>query len=130
MTDNELSLPRLKAIGERLRWVRIQGKASQAELCRLMNVTQSTWSKWEAGIRMPDPVVMMQFAARAKVSLDLIYRGMPVGIHQSLRQLLEIEAPHLLATSPTDTDRDRDTALASYRKAIGRENRGQPAGVS
>lgn len=108
----------MRGIGQRLRAIRERTSMSQSEISDLLNITCSTWSRWESGERMPDPAIMIQFAARAKVSLDLIYRGLATGTHPALRELLEIEVPHLLATSPTDTDRHRDMALAAYRTAI------------
>lgn len=108
----------LAQVGARLRAIRKFSGQPQTALCRILGVDQSTWSKWEQGLRLPDIFMMIRFAARTKVTLDLIYRGNPDGIHPHLRGLLERDYPDLLVSRPIDMGPDTDTALASYRAAI------------
>lgn len=112
----------LKAIGMRLRTIRKSTNLPQTVVCQALGVDQSTWSKWEQGQRLPDLFTMIRFASRAKVSLDLIYRGVPTGVHHGLLQWLQIQIPDLLVPDPTGTDQDKDKALASYRTAINLPN--------
>lgn len=105
--------------GQRIRAIRSLGGITQEGMSALLGVDQTTWSKWELGDRMPDVAVMIRFAARSKTSLDLIYRGVPIGTHPALLQLLRLEIPHLLVAETSDTEPDKDTALTSYKFAIG-----------
>lgn len=104
--------------GLRIRAIRDLGGATQEDMQTLLGVDQTTWSKWERGERMPDVAIMAKFAARSKTSLDLIYRGMPIGTHPALLHLLRLAAPHLIDPETTGTAPDKDTALASYKSAI------------
>jgi transcriptional regulator with XRE-family HTH domain len=117
----EANTARMQAIGERLQLVRRAAGLTQQAISDLMGIDQSTWSKWEKGQRVPDVLTMIQFAARAKVTLDLIFRGNVEGIHPAMRTWLLAQAPQLLKVDPTDTGPDRDKALASYRIAIHQE---------
>lgn len=108
----------LVQVGARLRAIRKHSGLRQTALCQLLGVDQSTWSKWEQGQRLPDIFTMIRFAARAKVTLDLIYRGTPDGIHPGLRTVLERDCPDLLVSRPSDMVPNMDMALASYRAAI------------
>lgn len=107
--------------GLRLRAVRKISGLNQTETADLLGVDQSTWSKWETGKRIPNPSKVSKFAARAKTSLDFIYRGVPVGTSDLLLALLRATAPELLVEPPTRTAPNRDTALASYRNSIRQE---------
>lgn len=107
--------------GERIRAIRELAGLNQGDIAVACGADQSQWSRWERGIRMAEIVVMLRFARRAQVSLDLIYRGIPSGTNPALARLLQEAVPHLLAPDPTRTGSDRDTALASYRSAIHRD---------
>jgi len=109
---------RMHQTGQRIRAIRQLSGLNQGDLAAVCGAGQSQWSRWERGTRPADVEAMLRFARRAKTSLDLIYRGMPVGTHPALLRLLRLKVPHLLVPDPTDTDRDMDTALASYRDAI------------
>lgn len=108
--------------GARIRAIRKLGGENQTAVARLMGVDQSTWSKWETGKRIPNPARIAKFVARAKTSLDLIYRGLPVSTHPALIRLLRIAAPGLVAPEPIDKGPDTDMDLASYRSSIPRED--------
>lgn len=104
--------------GLRIRAIRKLAGLKQALVAEQCGADQSQWSRWERGDRIPDPLVMLRFAARARASLDLIYRGMPGGAHPTLVRLLQAAHPDLMAPDPTGMDQDTDTALTSYRNSI------------
>lgn len=63
-------------IGRRLRAARIAvGQRNLAALCREVGVAPSRWTNWESSLKMPDPLVLIRFANRFRVSLDYILRG-------------------------------------------------------
>lgn len=104
--------------GLRIAAIRNIARLTQEQTIRDLGVSQSAWSKWEKGLRMPNPYIMTKFATRFKVSLDLIYRGRPTDSHPELVRLLREAAPELLAEQPRNTVPDKDTARALYRAAI------------
>lgn len=107
-----------RLIGRRLGAIRKLAGIRQTEISDLLGFDQSTWSKWESGKRTPNLFRVIQFAARAKVSLDFIYSGRLTTTHPALAKLLRVSVPELLAPEPNDTDPSTDTAIASYRNAI------------
>jgi len=113
---------RQRQTGLRIRTIRKLSGLKQGPLAAACGADQSQWSRWERGERPAEVEVMLRFARRAKTSLDLIYRGAPIGTHPALLQLLRMQAPELLAPDPTNTDQDTDKALTSYRDAIHQED--------
>lgn len=107
-----------KIIGLRIRALRELANKTQQAICDVLGVDQSTWSKWESGKREPDMDVIIQFCMRFRVSLDLIYRGIPAESHEQIVELMRAYYPELLCVQPTSTSQDKDTVLASYRAAI------------
>jgi transcriptional regulator with XRE-family HTH domain len=107
-----------KETGLRIAAIRNLAGLTQGQVIKNLGVSQSAWSKWENGIRMADVFVMTRFAARFKVSLDLIYRGMPTTSHPGVVQLLRAAAPELVVEETTGKEPDMDTLRASYRAAI------------
>lgn len=107
--------------GLRVRAIRKLSGYKQTQIAELLEVDQSTWSKWETGKRMPRLTKMAAFAGRAKTSLELIYLGVPVATHPALVRLLRASVPQLLVPEPIDTDHDKGTDLASYRDSIRQE---------
>lgn len=110
--------PFYRLAGRRLQAIRKLAGINQTEIATLLNVDQSTWSKWETGKRVPKLDKVIQFVARSQASLDLIYRGTPGGASPILVDLLRLSSPELLTPEPTDTGPSKDTALVSYRTAI------------
>lgn len=108
----------MEEAGARLRLIRELGDQTQVEVCDLLGVDQSTWSKWESGKRVPDPLAVIRFAGRFRVSLDFIYTGRPIGVHPALLQMVRARAPALVRELPTDSPVDMDRVRASYREAI------------
>lgn len=104
--------------GERIRVVRDLAGVTQEAICEVLAVDQSTWSKWEKGVRTPPISAMSAFATRFKVSLDFIYRGQPVGLHPDLLAVLRLSFSHLLSEVPGDMGPNKDKALDAYKAAI------------
>ena len=50
------------------------------DICRALDIGQTTWSNWEAGLNLPDPLVMSRVQHRFGISLDWIYAGDPRGM--------------------------------------------------
>jgi transcriptional regulator with XRE-family HTH domain len=113
-------VPFYRLAGKRLQAIRKLAGVNQTEIAALLEVDQSTWSKWETGKRIPKLDKVIRFVARAQASLDLIYRGDPGGANPTLVALLRLSHPELLAREPIGTEPSRGTALASYRNSIQR----------
>lgn len=109
---------RQRQTGERIRAIRELSGLTQTEVADLCGAGQAQWSRWERGERPAELAAMLKFARRAKTSLDLIYRGIPVGTHEALLRLLQLKVPHLLEPDPTGTGQNTDTDLALYRSSI------------
>lgn len=116
--ENPSSTDTIIKTGQRLRAIREIGNIKQEDLCARLGVDQSTYSKWEKGKRLPDVLVLTQFAARFMVSLDFLYRGIPSRIHPDVLALMREKHPDLVDEPPTDKEPDMDKALSSYRAAI------------
>ncbi|WP_227657653.1 helix-turn-helix domain-containing protein [Candidatus Magnetaquicoccus inordinatus] len=80
----------MKVIGHRLKMARQALGMSQRDVCALLNVHTATWNHWETGRRMPDPMVIVEFANSCKVSLDWVYNGQQVGIQFTTELLVAI----------------------------------------
>ena len=107
-----------KETGLRIAAIRKLAGMTQEEAIGNLGVSQPAWSKWERGLRMPNPFIMMRFASRFKVSLDLIYRGIPSNSHPELIALLRSEVPELMVEPPMSKAPDKGTAQALYKAAI------------
>jgi ribosome-binding protein aMBF1 (putative translation factor) len=75
-------------IGRRLRAARLALGLQQKDLLKPLRVGKSTWSMWENGDRLPDPLAMARFGNTHGVSLDWIYRGDTSGLPAELRRLV------------------------------------------
>lgn len=115
-TDGSTAI--IERAGLRLRAIRELAGVKQDDLCQVLGVDQSTYSKWERGRRLPDVLVLIEFAARFRTTLDFLFRGSPGGMHPDLVHLLRIGYPALVADTPTGTEPDKGTVLTSYRAAI------------
>ena len=104
--------------GKRIRTIRELAGKTQEEVCEALGIDQSTYSKWEAGKRLPNLFAMISFARRFRVSLDFIFLGRQAGVHPGLADVLQLSHPDLLSGAPSDTDSGKDKALESYRAAI------------
>ena len=83
-SDDTAATELRRQTGARLRAIRELAGIKQAEISGVLGVDQSTWSKWETGIREADLLTVVKFAARAQASLDLIYCGLPGGSNPAL----------------------------------------------
>lgn len=73
--NNPSVAERLKEIGRRITQAREALGLSQVEVCRMIEVGETTWNNWEQGKRRPDPLVMVRFAENYGITLDWVYRG-------------------------------------------------------
>lgn len=104
--------------GRRIRAVREAAGMTQDEVCELLGLKQSTYSRWESGERQPDWLIMRAFAARFKTSFDFLIRGLPIGMHPNLLECLREHHPELLASYARNRDLGMDTNQAAYRRGI------------
>jgi transcriptional regulator with XRE-family HTH domain len=93
---NPASLEMARRAGRRIRLIRELDGRSQKEVYEAVRVDQSTWSKWETGERMPDPVSIVRFCHLFRVSLDFIYLGDPARTNPVLVALIRASEPHLV----------------------------------
>lgn len=63
------------AVGERLRRTREALGLSIAELARQLGERANTWTQYETGDRLPDPIILEKWARRAPIDLGWIYWG-------------------------------------------------------
>ena len=89
--------------GDRLRWARETQEPSLEEAAAVMGVPAQLWTKYEENQRKPPIEKMEEFAHRFSVSLDYLYRGQLVGIHEDVLSVLLKRHPEL-ATDSTGTD--------------------------
>jgi transcriptional regulator with XRE-family HTH domain len=84
-----------REVGRRLAWAREAIGVSQSECARRLDSNQASWSKYEAGTRLPPPYIMAGFCDLYGVSLDWIYRGLLIGLSRELQAALVQEHPEL-----------------------------------
>lgn len=100
----------MKAVGERLRWVREAERLSQQELAARIGVHQTTWSLYERGLRFPDQFEVQRLAAKLKISTQYLLQGSLEGVERRLAILLAARHPEL--AEPTDTEPRKGKALS------------------
>jgi len=69
--DNE----ELAEIGKRLKAARRSLGLKQKDICQLLNIKASTWSQWENGKSIPDPLIMKEFYLLYGITLNWVYVG-------------------------------------------------------
>jgi transcriptional regulator with XRE-family HTH domain len=106
MRDEERALA--VAAGQRLVWVRELTKLKQEQVAEAVGVTQGEWSRWERGLRVPPPDVMVQACFRLRISMDYIYRGLLIGVHPDLADELLRLHPGELTVPPIYTGWSKD----------------------
>lgn len=89
--------------GQRLRWARETQEPSLEEAAGVMGVPAQLWDKYEENQKKPSIEKMEEFAHRFSVSLDYLYRGQLVGIHDDVLAVLLKRHPEL-ATDSIGTD--------------------------
>lgn len=87
------------SVGERLRMVRKLLEPSVGKTASLMEVSQETWSLWEAGAEIPHVSIMIefcrQFGDQHRLGLDFLYRGILTGIEAKMAKELIRQYPRL-----------------------------------
>lgn len=88
-------------VGRRLRWSREIVAESQADVCRLLGLEDTTtWNKWEKGTRYPDVVVMARYCDLFGLTMDYLYRGRLKGIREDVQLRLAAHHPELVDQDP------------------------------
>ncbi|WP_135075571.1 helix-turn-helix transcriptional regulator [Terasakiella sp. SH-1] len=79
---------KLLDVGNRLRISRTALGLSQKDLYQTLGVKAASWSHWESGKRMPDPIVMFDLYEKFGITMEWIYggdiRGLPFSIAQTI----------------------------------------------
>lgn len=70
----------LVQIGARLKAARLTLGLSQKELYQVIDIKAATWSHWESGKRMPDPMAMAELYRLHGITMEWIYAGDPKGL--------------------------------------------------
>lgn len=68
----------LRAVGERVRWLRGKHKVARAALARLCGRDDKTVWRWEHGRALPDTHSVLAICRTYGVSADWLLRGTPV----------------------------------------------------
>lgn len=111
-------------IGARIRWVReeLNPPVSQSELARVFGTTQSKWSKYESGTTLPDPLAMIEFCYKMRVTMDYIYRGILPGCDHDLSVRLAALHPELVLGHG---DKEPGTGIARWKGTAPTGERGR-----
>jgi transcriptional regulator with XRE-family HTH domain len=100
----------MRAMGERLRWVREAYGKNQAEMADIVGVSQAAWHYYEVGKRWPDQFEAVRLIAKLKISRAYLLDGNLQDVDKSLAIQLAGRHPELAIA--TDTDHRRDRLLA------------------
>lgn len=88
-------------IARRLRATRLALGLRPTQLCEATGIGTSTYSQWEAGLRMPDVLQILPICERFGLTLDWIYRAQISGLTYDLASKIQAE----LAKDPSpDSD--------------------------
>lgn len=91
----------MEDVGRRLRWSREIVAESQADVCRLLGLEDTTtWNKWEKGTRYPDVAVMARYCDLFGLTMDYLYRGRLKGIREDVQLRLAAHHPELVDQDP------------------------------
>lgn len=88
-------------VGKRLRWAREVVCESAVQCARSLGMNDtSNWSKWERGLRYPDPVVVVAFCEEYGLTTDYVYRGKLSGVKPEVSLRLAAAHPELVENDP------------------------------
>lgn len=91
----------IKAVGQRLRWVREIVADSQTQAAELLGTDQSTYSQWENGKRLAPVHKMLEACALWGITLDYLYRGRLGGdMRRDVELRLVAHHPQLVTGEP------------------------------
>ena len=79
--------------GKRLRAAREALGIEAKEAARSAGAGASTWSMWENGHRLADPLAVARFCARYGISMDWVYMGDTRGMSPELAKLVVAQFP-------------------------------------
>ena len=65
----------LEIIGLRLRAARMALDCSSGEFAASIDIAPNTYSQWESGARLLDPLAAIRMCEQHKLSMDWFYRG-------------------------------------------------------
>lgn len=85
-------------VGARLRAARevIDPELKSKDMAAALHVAENTYSQWETGARLADPLAMARLADIYGVGLDWIYRGRLDGMPERIARALVRGFPHLV----------------------------------
>lgn len=89
-------------VGARLRAARetIDPELKSQDMAAALHVAPNTYSQWETGARLADPLAMARLGDIFGVGLDWIYRGRLDGLPERLARALVRRYPHLIGQPP------------------------------
>lgn len=79
----------MREIGRRLQATRQALGLKQEDLASSIGVNRTTYTNWETGKRLPDPLAIGRLATRYGTTMDWIYLGDMSGLHHSLAVKIE-----------------------------------------
>ena len=87
-------------VGARLRAARevIDPELKSKEMAAALHVAENTYSQWETGARLADPLAMARLGDIYGIGLDWIYRGRLEGLPERLARALVRRFPHLVGS--------------------------------
>lgn len=94
-------------IARRLRATRLALGLRPSELCQATGIGTSTYSQWEAGLRMPDVLQILPICERFGLTLDWIYRAQISGLAYDLAVKIQAE----LANDPTSESGGKPSSI-------------------
>lgn len=91
----------VRAVGQRLLWVREIVADNQTQAARMVEVDQSTFSLYEKGGRLVPPHVAMRMCAAWGLTLDYLYAGkLGSAVQQDVAVRLAAAHPELVEEAP------------------------------
>lgn len=114
-----------KAIGQRLRVLRMALDLRVADLCDMLSLTKQAWSFYEQGMRRPDLTPMLTLCRLTGVSLDWIYRGVDGALTLAMARRIE-DAAKIMA-GVEDAVAQRQDSEERTAPQSGKKRRGQKA---
>lgn len=90
MSKNQRTRDTKTEIGENLRFVRLALGYTQKQICDRINVEYPTWSMWECGHRLPDPLAMLRIQRSFGVPMGYVYGAEVMGVPYEIMQQIYV----------------------------------------